>query len=282
MVRRVNPLLKEGSLIYFSHPRHLKIYRIYAGFIAILLIVLWPKNDSINYIQFERIPVTFTGIIIAVLICLTYLNTLFAFEGIKKEDLIHPRAHKDIVALKAGPRAGAELFLGVLHTLIMVFISLPFFLIAAVPSGTHMSGVLMSIATLLLCTVAYRAIGIFFNIVFNSAPALLLLGCVSSIAFFLIISIFVLPQANPILAVLGINSSFMPDTVFTQGLGIMFFSFRQTIYLHALILLAFTLMAYSYLKVQDWRRKIYRVPGSTFGDSTNNQSIGEEEEEEIT
>lgn len=192
-----NPIFRAG-LQQLTGSSMLLTYSInYLIALSVLLILTWPKD---NFLRFTDVPVTYMALGSLVLIILAYLN--LSWGGRKSLGSEHICLHD---WLKFGPVPKGTflrgyLAAGLLDTIFFWGLSLPLLTVAARVTGASLSDLAAGLLVILTCLGSYRTVGIALLTIFEQHEFFLYLLLRMIYLFFILVSGFVVPWLNPILA----------------------------------------------------------------------------------
>ena len=205
--RYMNPLIEESFTAYFSRWRTIIGYQIYAVLIAAIMLLSWPKDHYLYYVQYEKIPSSFSIVVVAILLCVSFLNTRFGTDRVGRNG-IHPLSDWiQYTKIPVGKLLRGELVFFGLHTLFLVAISLPFIFVATAPAGLTWRAVLQSIYIIFSAAFLFRTIAFSLMTALSNYPFILFLSVWTAVGFITLGTVSMIPKINPIHALMSISSS---------------------------------------------------------------------------
>lgn len=201
-----NPVIEEGLQVYLTNKRVRRIYSYYFIFLALVLLIVWPKQPFQYFLKFNRYPQSFHITSICILISLCFLNIQFGSDSYTR-DLFHSISDwLTLTPLTVLRLLLGKLTLSLIHCIFLLIFSLPFFIIPMSLSGVFLKELLMSILIILFCSMTCRIMGLLCLVSFRNHP--FIHG--TSLLLFLVILLFptisLFPSVNPILALLRVKA----------------------------------------------------------------------------
>jgi hypothetical protein len=226
-----NPIFRGGVVELARHRVRWSHGLNYLMVLAIVLFITWPKE---NFLSLRDLPFTYNALGVSMIIILSYLS--FSYGSRKSLGLrqLSLRDWLSLAPLKAGAFLRGYLAVGLLELLFFWGLSLPLLVLAAGVSGESLSHFAAGLLVIVVCTSCYRVIGIVLLTLFERDEFLLYIMVRLLYVFFILVSGFVLPLWNPVLAFA--DTSIWPQhLVSLQLAGLRLHGWLATVGLHLLI-----------------------------------------------
>ena len=199
--------------------------------LAIVLFITWPKE---NFLSLRDLPFTYNAVGGSSLIILAYLNFSYGSRKALGSRYLSLHDWLALAPLKAGAFLRGYLTLAGMDLLFFWGLSLPLLVLAAGVSGESLSNLGAGMMIMLVCTGCYRIIAVSLLTLLERDEFLLYIIVRIVYVFFILISGFIVPVLNPVLAFA--DASIWPRHVETlQLLGWRLHGWEATVVLHLLL-----------------------------------------------
>ncbi len=235
-----NPMLRGGVAEFSRQSTRWSHGLNYLIVLAVVLFITWPKEQ---FLSLRDLPFTYNALGGASVIILAYLSLsqgarkLFGSQYLSMADWL------TFAPLKAGAFVRGYAAVGLLDVAFFWSLSLPLLVLAAVVVGESLSHLGAGLLVLLVCAGAYRLVGIALLLWLERDEFLLYMVTRIVYVFFILVSGFVLPLGNPVLA-------FADASVWPQHLGglvlpggVILEGWVATVALHLLLAVVFFIIA---------------------------------------
>jgi hypothetical protein len=239
-----NPIVRQGVSSFFLAKAPLTAALHFLMALAGVLFVIWPKS------QFLRVgspPLTFSIEAIVATVIMAYLS--FNYGASKfGEETAQVSPHSLIGPGLGRRRALVGLtVLSVGHTLFFMMLALPLLVAAAHVSGISSENFGRALLLMLLCTLAYRWLGLLTLCVWETQDFMRYV--VARVAFVITVvgSAFLLPASNPLLGLISMSfGEELGQVVLLYGYELSYAT--VTLIIHLLLLLGTYIMVVKLLK----------------------------------
>lgn len=185
----------------------------YAAVLALALFITWPKE---GYLSLRDLPFTYNAMGGTATIILAYLNFTQGARHLMAGREVALRDWLAFTPLPAGTLLRGYLAAGGLETLFFWGLTWPLMVLAAGVSGESFAHLATGMMVLLACLAAYRMIGVTLLIWFERDDFVLYILVRAVYLWFILVSGFVWPHANPVLAF--IDTSIWPRRLSTVSI----------------------------------------------------------------
>ena len=257
MIGFKNPLLVEGLEVYFTGRKILGIYFNFLLILSVILFITWPKTEYFEYLLTGSSPQTYSIIAIAALVIISYLSFRFGADEIKDRDTYHLSDWLILTPLSSWRILSGRLTLFVLHTAFLVLISAPFIVIPGTISGISPPEMLWGFLIVFLSALTYRTIGFFCLLVLDDREFLLHTILRIIFVFFMVVVIFPLPPASPILSLVSVSSLLSDRYNYSNMFGQSYIFYKVTLVIHTAILTA--MVGTLIIWLRSYRKRLRRV-----------------------
>jgi hypothetical protein len=226
-----NPIFCGGVEEFARHSQRWSHGLNYLIVLSIVLFITWPKEHFLNLrdLPFTYIPLG--GVIIGILAYLSFSHGARKSLGSRYLSL-HDWAA--LAPLRAGAFLRGYMAVGLLDLLFFWVLSLPLLVLAAGVSGESLDHIGTGMLIILVCTGSYRVIAIALLTILEREEFLLYILVRLLYVFFVLVSGFVMPLGNPVLAF--VEASIWPSHLEMVRLtGITMQSWMATVGLHLLL-----------------------------------------------
>ena len=239
-----NPIVRQGASSYFLARPPLTAALHYLMALASVLFVIWPKS------QFLRIgspPLTFSIEAIIATLIMAYLS--FSYGASKFGDETAQVSPQTLIEQGLARRSAVVglMVLTVGHTLFLVLLALPLLVAAAHVSGISRENFGRALLLMMLCTLAYRWLGLLTLCVWESQDFMRYVVARAAFVVIVIGSAFLFPASNTLLGLISMS--------FGEELGqvVRVFGYELsyatvTLIIHLLLLLGAYIMVVKLLK----------------------------------
>jgi hypothetical protein len=207
--------------------------------LSIVLFITWPKEQ---FLSLRDLPFTYNALGGTILIILAYLN--FSYGSRKSLGSRHLSLHDwmALAPLKAGAFLRGYLAAGLLESLFFCGLSLPLVVLAAGVAGESLDHLGIGLLIILVCSGSYRIVGVALLTVLERDEFLLYILARILYVFVVLVSGFVVPLGNPVLAFT--DASIWPQHLGALRLaGIALPGWQATVVLHLLLAGLFFIIA---------------------------------------
>lgn len=193
----------------------------YAAVLSLALFITWPKE---GFLSLRDLPFTYNAMGGTATIILAYLNFTQGARHLMTGREVSLRDWLAFTPLPAGALLRGYLAAGAVETLFFWGLTWPPMVLAAGVSGESFTHLAAGMMVLLACLAAYRMIGVTLLIWFERDDFVLYILVRVVYLWFILVSGFVWPHANPVLAFIDTSiwprrlstvSIVLPDTEFT-------------------------------------------------------------------
>lgn len=192
-----NPIFRGGLEEFSRHSLRWSHAVNYLIVLSIVLFITWPKE---HFLSLRDLPFTYNALGGAMLIILSYLSFSYGARKTLGASYLSFRDWLTLAPMKAGTFLRGYVAIGLLELLFFWGLSLPLLIAAAGVAGESWRHVGAGMLIILVCTGAYRIIGITLLTLLERDEFLLYILVRMLYAFFILVSGFVLPVGNPVLA----------------------------------------------------------------------------------
>ena len=187
----------------------------YAAVLSLALFITWPKE---GFLSLRDLPFTYNAMGGTATIILAYLNFTQGARHVKGGTEATLRDWLAFTPLSVGTFLRGYLAAGGVEMLFFWGLSWPLMVLAAGVSGESFVHLVTGMLVLLACLAAYRMIGVALLIWFERDDFILYILVRIVYVWFILVSGFVLPHANPVLGF--IDTSIWPRRLPTFSLGL--------------------------------------------------------------
>jgi hypothetical protein len=234
-----NPIFQGGLTTFVRHNPHGSHGLNYLIILSTVLFITWPKD---NFLSLRDWPFTYNAFGGSALIILSYLS--FHYGSQKAVTSGHLTLHDwlAMAPLEAAVFLRGYISIAILDLLFFWGLTLPLLVLAAGVAGESLSHLGTGLAVILVCTSTYRMIGIAMLIWLERDEFLLYMLVRLCYVFFILVSGFVIPVLNPVLAF--VSTSIWPQSmVIRQFYGLSLRGWEVAIALHLLLAGGFFIIA---------------------------------------
>ncbi|MDE0206220.1 MAG: hypothetical protein OXP66_09370 [Candidatus Tectomicrobia bacterium] len=169
----------------------------YAAVLSLALFITWPKE---GFLSLRDLPFTYNAMGGTATIILAYLNFTQGARHLMAGREVSLRDWLAFTPLPAGALLRGYLAAGAVETLFFWGLTWPLMVLAAGVSGESFAHLAAGMMVLLACLAAYRMIGVTLLIWFERDDFVLYILVRVVYLWFILVSGFVWPHANPVLA----------------------------------------------------------------------------------
>lgn len=234
-----NPIFQGGLATLVQHNPHRSHSLNYLIILSTILFITWPKD---NFLSLRDLPFTYNAFGGSALIILSYLS--FHYGSQKAVTSRHLTLHDwlALAPIKAAVFIRGYVGVAFLDLLFFWAITLPLLILAASVAGESLPHLGAGLAVILVCTSTYRIIGITMLLWLERDEFLLYMLVRICYVFFILVSGFLIPVLNPILAFA--STSIWPQSMVTwQFYNLVLRGWEATIVLHLLLAGGFFIIA---------------------------------------
>jgi hypothetical protein len=192
-----NPVFRGGVEEFARNPVRWSYGINYLILVSIVLFIAWPKE---GFLHLRDLPFTYVPVGVSILGILAYINFSQGSRKLLGSEFINLRDWLGLAPLPAGTFLRGYLAIGFLECLFFWCLSLPLLVLAASVSGESGFHLGVGAVIILLCAASYRSIAVALFVCFERDEFLLYLLARVLCVFFIVVSGFVLPLCNPVLA----------------------------------------------------------------------------------
>ncbi len=233
-----NPILRDGISTYFLSKASVTAALHYLLALSTVLFVIWPKSQ---YLRIGSPPLTFSILAIVATLIMAYFSFSYGAAGPVQEPDQPLRAW--LIEQHLPPRRAVSglTLLAVIHTVFLLLLALPLLFAASHVSGVSAQGFGRALALILVCTLAYRWLGMLMLCLWDRQEFLRYVVARVAFVLFVIGSAFFLPPLNPLLGLISMSfGDELGQIVTIHGWLVPYADVALTI--HLLILLAVYIM----------------------------------------
>ena len=257
LVRRVfRNAIFQGGLEAFAKNTMLWTHGLnYLIVLSIILFITWPKEAFLNL---RDLPFTYNALGGSTLILLAYISISQGSRMLLDEQYMSLREWVAFAPVRAGVFVRGYLAAGLLECGFFWALSLPLLVLAAGVSGESPAHLLAGSVVILICIGTYRMVAVALLLWLERDEFLLYLIVRVLYVFFILISGFIVPLCNPVLAF--VDASLWPgrhQLSSLSGFGVTIPGWLITLALHLLIGGGFFIIAT--VRVRWIRRQAQRV-----------------------
>lgn len=234
-----NPIFRGGLATFARHNAHRSHGLNYLIILSTILFITWPKD---NFLSLRDLPFTYNAFGGSALIILSYLS--FHYGSQKAVTSRHLTLHDwlALAPIKAAVFIRGYVSIAILDLLFFWGITLPLLILAAGVAGESLPHFSAGLAVILVCTGTYRIIGIAMLLWLERDEFLLYMLVRICYVFFILVSGFLIPVLNPILAFA--STSIWPQSMVTWHVcGLILRGWEAAIVLHLLLAGGFFIIA---------------------------------------
>jgi hypothetical protein len=207
--------------------------------LAIVLFVTWPKE---RFLSLRDLPFTYNALGGVIIIILAYLSFSRGSRKSLGSQYLSLQDWLALVPLKAGVFLRGYVAVELLDLLFFWSLSLPLMVLAASAAAESLTHLGVGTVIILVCTGSYRVMGITLLTILERDEFLLYIIVRLLYIFFILVSGFVVPVGNPILAF--VNASSWSQQLGTLPLpGLTLHGWVATVALHLLLAGGFFIIA---------------------------------------
>ena len=192
-----NPIFCGGVAAFVQQSTRWSHGLNYLIVLSIVLFITWPKD---NLLSLRDFPFTYNALGGSILIILSYLSFSHGSRKALGSDYLSLHDWLALAPLRAGAFMRGYVAVAVLDLLFFWAIALPLMVLAAGVSGESLAHLGVGLLIILVCTVTYRIIGIALLVLLERDEFLLYILVRICYVFFILVSGFIVPILNPVLA----------------------------------------------------------------------------------
>jgi hypothetical protein len=192
-----NPVFRGGLEEFTRNPVRWSHGVNYLILLAIVLFIAWPKE---GFLKLRDLPFTYVPLGVSVLGMLAYINFSQGSRKLLGSEYISLRDWLSLAPLQGGVFLRGYLATGFLECVFFWGLSLPLLVLAAGVSGESLAHLGVGALLILICVGSYRVIAVALLLCCERDEFLLYLMARLLCVFFIVVSGFVLPVCNPVLA----------------------------------------------------------------------------------
>ena len=197
----------KRSLTPFYSPRVLLAAFSIIFIVATLSLLLWPRQPMPYFIGKKSIPIHFFAIASATLITYAYVNFRCGRGGLTKRDYLAERDKEVLTFEKERNFLSYGLVEFFMHSLLLIFPFLPLLILSASISGIALTDLLLAVSILFSASFLCRILGFTTYLIWGWWSVIgYWIGRIF-IIFFLFLSLFILPEINPIGLLYRLNNA---------------------------------------------------------------------------
>jgi hypothetical protein len=199
-----NPLISEGMVVLFTHPRVKRSYLLYVLLLFFVLLASWPGRSITEYLAENLRPMTFGFVSVALFLCMAFFSLRYSTTRIAGE-----RFHSTSDWLEYSPvnRIGivyGKTAFAVFHTFFLLLLAAPFIVISGAATGVPPALQLTALAIIFCAALTYRIIGVFFSLFLDERPILYSLTAGFCAMFLGLLTLFIHREMNPFYALFAV------------------------------------------------------------------------------
>lgn len=234
-----NPIFQGGFATFVKHNAHASHALNYLIILSTVLFITWPKD---NFLSLRDLPFTYNAFGGSTLIILSYLSFHYGSQKAITSEHLTLYDWLALAPLKATAFLRGYISIAIVDLVFFWAITLPLLILAAGVAGESLPHLGAGLAVIAVCTSTYRMIGITMLLWLEREEFVLYMLVRVCYVFFILVSGFVIPVLNPILAFA--STSIWPQSMVTrQFYGLTFKGWEATIALHLLLAGGFFIIA---------------------------------------
>jgi hypothetical protein len=226
-----NPIFRGGMTEFYRHSTRGSYGLNYLIVLCIVLFITWPKE---GFLSLRDLPFTYNALGGSIVIILAYLN--FSQGSHKAFGSKYVSVHDWFVLapLRAGTFLRGYVAVGLVDLCFYWTLSLPLLILAASVSGESFAHLGIGLCIILVCVGSYRIMGVTLLTFLERDEFLLYILVRLCFVFFVLVSGFVVPLCNPVLA-------FADASIWPRNLGgivlpgVTLQGWRATVVVHLLL-----------------------------------------------
>ena len=212
------------------------LYFNYLLILSGITFISWPKGEYFDYLLSGNSPQTYSVVVIAALVVISYFSFRFGADEIKDQISHSISDWLTLTPLSAWRILSGRMALFALHTAFLVTVSAPFIVVPATISGISLQEMLWGFLILFTSAITYRTIGFFCLLALDEREFLLHTILRIIFVFFMVAVIFPLPPASPILSLVSVSSMISDRFNHFQVFGKAYTFYKVTLIIHSAIL----------------------------------------------
>jgi hypothetical protein len=249
-----NPIFRGGLEEFSRHSIRWSHAVNYLIVLSIVLFITWPKEQ---FLSLRDLPFTYNALGGAMIIVLAYLSFSYGARKGLGASYVSVRDWLTLAPIGAGVFLRGYVAVGLVELLFFWGLSLPLLVAAAGVAGESLPHLGAGMLIILVCTGTYRLMGIALLTVLERDEFLLYIIVRLLYVFFVLVSGFVMPLGNPVLAFT--DASIRPQELgMLRLLGVTVHGWGATVVLH--LLLAAGAFIIATLRVH-WMQRRTATPG---------------------
>src|SRR5262245_65299950 len=234
-----NPIFHGGLAAFAQQPMYRSYGLNYIAALATVLLITWPKEGFVNL---RDLPFTYNALGGTTLIILAYLNVSQGATRSLGSRYLSLHDWLVLAPVPAGRFLRGYVAASGLELMLFWGLSLPLLILAAHVSGEPLRHLGIGMLIILVCAGSYRIVGVTLLTCFERDEFLLYILVRLLYVFFILVSGFVVPLYNPVLAFA--DASIWPHRLGTLALpGLTLRGWAATLVLHLLLAGGFFIIA---------------------------------------
>lgn len=211
----------------------------YLVVLAIVLFITWPKE---NFLSLRDLPFTYNALGGSITIILSYLSFSYGSRKSLGSRYLSLRDWLVLAPLKAAAFLRGYVAVGLLELAFFWGLSMPLLVLAGGVSGESLGHLGAGFLVIVVCTSCYRVIGTTLLTLFERDEFVLYIMVRVLYVFFILVSGFIMPLCNPVLAFT--DASIWPSRLGTWWFGgLEWRAWEATVGLHLLLSGGFFIIA---------------------------------------
>jgi hypothetical protein len=197
----------ERSLTPFFSPKMLSITFNCVWIIGSLLLVFWPHKELFNFIRGHRVPLTFLGVFVGMLLISAYVNLGCGRGEIFPKNLFSRMIREGIITLEEKyDYLSYGLVQSILHNIFFILLAFPLLMLAATVSGISLQVFAQALSILFTAPILCRLLSFLIYLVFGRWGLVGFLSTRLFFVFFFFATGAFAAFANPILHIYAFYS----------------------------------------------------------------------------
>jgi hypothetical protein len=246
-------IFEESLHLYSTNRVYRRAHLVYLLALAGLVVALWPNASYIEFFKLSSYPALFEVVGIGTLLLAAGGSMYVGKNSLGRDAFVTNTDWVEKTTLPIMSITGGRILIGILHTTFLAGVAFPLLVVAAGPSGVPIIAVLQTLLVVSVTSLASRFGGMFVDACLERRPILSVPATWLILGVIFVISIEVLPDMNPIVALTSVSAE----------IDLSFASFRmalEPLYLRSVVLLGIlaTVFAVATFVALSARRRRYR------------------------
>ena len=197
----LTPILEESLHVYLRTKAYRMVHLLYVAAVAVVAVLVWPSRGLMVFFSTEAVPSAFHVVLILELLLLSGISIYAGMDRVAGNELIRYSEWLGRTPVRVRTLMTGKLTAAVLHTVLLIALSLPFLVISAGPAGIPLRAVFSSLFVLGTATMLCRLVGMLISVVGEDRDAIRIVGSWVFLALLYMGTIRILQPLNPIIAV---------------------------------------------------------------------------------